>query len=842
MTSIVGAPVLVWVEVRGFRAFGTEARRLDLDAPLVVVHAGNSQGKSSLAEALEFLLVGRSSRRDLLGGAKAEYNDSLRNAHLPSEEQQVYVAAGVRGSDDVVHEVRRELTCDFAAGTDCRSRLLVDGREETSLAALGLTPTDPPLSAPVLLQHTLRYVLSTEPKQRVSYFKALLTLTDLDQLRQRVTQAAARFEQSPVGPAVAAARALLRTPLAETGRALLGVDGTDVVGAATAVRKILLEAARLATGMTSADLESLTDNLREAVARHRDSVFPLRAFDPGAQVPDDPAPLDLTRYAQALRSADRAAASLAPMIAAVLSVSAYQDLAQPVECPVCATPEALTPARLAALREQMRRTGAVDEAVAAALAQVGQSRAIVGRLRDAMPDGVPASAEWTPEQVGDAGRQLDRLGVPRDALSSALRVGAYTNATAQVARQRCEELLVVLADAETCLQRRDDISPDIQEGHRLLVQALEALRASRHASDAAAVALRERIDPVIQARTAAAGLAELRTALVHADGLVAELRSAAARARVADRLAAAEKALRSAAGTVLDTRFGQMSGAIERWWLTIRPEELVGFAGVKRRAGGALFVNLVAALRSDPHAEPVQRDALGVFSDSQLNALGLATFLARVQLLAVPLVVLDDPIPGSDSDHRLTFVQNTLAALLDEGQQVILTTFDHKLAEWAASQHSHREHITYELTLADPIAGIEPTQTSDTFNRLLLEAEDNLNSPSPSGRRGACNTYRSAAERLAKQVIATGRTIAGQPCSVSDVESEAKILGDLVPLVRGFARDNTEKGNWNTFAKVLNPGSHDDDVPSTIDLRQVRGNLRKIAKAHSAHWPGGLVR
>jgi hypothetical protein len=374
------------------------------------------------------------------------------------------------------------------------------------------------------------------------------------------------------------------------------------------------------------------------------------------------------------------------------------------------------------------------------------------------------------------------------------------------------------------------------------VQALEALRASRHASDAAAVALRERIDPVIQARTAAAGLAELRTALVHADGLVAELRSAAARARVADRLAAAEKALRSAAGTVLDTRFGQMSGAIERWWLTIRPEELVGFAGVKRRAGGALFVNLVAALRSDPHAEPVQRDALGVFSDSQLNALGLATFLARVQLLAVPLVVLDDPIPGSDSDHRLTFVQNTLAALLDEGQQVILTTFDHKLAEWAASQHSHREHITYELTLADPIAGIEPTQTSDTFNRLLLEAEDNLNSPSPSGRRGACNTYRSAAERLAKQVIATGRTIAGQPCSVSDVESEAKILGDLVPLVRGFARDNTEKGNWNTFAKVLNPGSHDDDVPSTIDLRQVRGNLRKIAKAHSAHWPGGLVR
>ena len=126
-----------------------------MDAPLVVIHAGNSQGKTSLAEALEFLLSGCSSRRELLGGAKAEYNDSLRNAHLPPGDDDVYVAAGIRAVDGTVNEVRRELITDFAAGTECHSRLLVDGGEAADLSALGLAPADPPVRAPVLLQHIL---------------------------------------------------------------------------------------------------------------------------------------------------------------------------------------------------------------------------------------------------------------------------------------------------------------------------------------------------------------------------------------------------------------------------------------------------------------------------------------------------------------------------------------------------------------------------------------------------------------------------------------------------------------------------------------------------------------
>jgi hypothetical protein len=127
------------------------------------------------------------------------------------------------------------------------------------------------------------------------------------------------------------------------------------------------------------------------------------------------------------------------------------------------------------------------------------------------------------------------------------------------------------------------------------------------------------------------------------------------------------------------------------------------------------------------------------------------------------------------------------------------------------------------------VAGSEPTQTTDTFGQLMLKAEESLYAPTAKGRRSACNTMRSAAERLAKQIIATGMTDAGTPTTITL----------LAPFV---VEANAEKGKWKTLPKVPNPGSHDDDVPSTTDLKVVFGNLRKIAKNHPKHWPGGLLK
>jgi len=839
-----GPPVLAWLEVRGFRSFGTEPRRLDLDAPLTVVHGRNSQGKSSLVEAVEFLLTGRSSRRDLLGGAKAEYHESLRNVHLPAGDQDVWVAAGMRGSDGQLHEIRRELVCDFAQGTECESRLLIDGAEQRDLAAFALAPAaGSALGAPVLLQHTLRHVLSTQPKERVAYFKSLLALTDLDVIRERVAQARERLTSQPPTPAGRAFIALARTPFSDVA-ALRGLAlPSDEESAAQLVNEALLSAGAQVLGQRADDLAGLTSGLEAAVARQREAMFPIAAFT-GSPPPPDPAPVDLTGYAAALAQADREAAALAPLFAAVLAVPALTQADGPVDCPVCATPRALTPQRLAALREELRRGTAVQTAAHEAAGSLRTATEIVVRTRSQALTAVPSAGGWTAQQVQLARQQMVGLGLDEALLTAAGAAARRVHAAATTVAEATKALEAALKSDLQHVDRRADLDSRPRDvALRNLTEVLAGLRRAQHDSDEAATALRASVEPVVSTRTASAGLDELLEAARQAGDLTSELYRAAARAKADTRLANAEKALSVAAATVLDSRFEQMSDSITRWWITIRPEELVAFAGVQRRAGGATFVNLMASLRTNPTAAPVERHALGVFSDSQLNALGLSTFLARTELLRTPLVVLDDPIPGSDGDHRFTFAENTIDGLLQGGTQVILTTYDEKLARLAAGQQPEADKRTFELTLSDHVAGTEPTLTSDVFDELLLEAEGYVNSPTPQGRRAASTNYRIAAERLAKQIIATARTADpdGTPTSIRDIENEAKLLRDLVPRVKAVSLDNAEKGRWTNFASVLNPGSHDDDLPSNADLKQIRGNLRKIATAHRRHWAGGLV-
>jgi DNA repair exonuclease SbcCD ATPase subunit len=52
------------LEIQGFRAFGQTAQLLEFHSPIICISGRNSQGKTSLAEAFEFLFTGQIVRRD----------------------------------------------------------------------------------------------------------------------------------------------------------------------------------------------------------------------------------------------------------------------------------------------------------------------------------------------------------------------------------------------------------------------------------------------------------------------------------------------------------------------------------------------------------------------------------------------------------------------------------------------------------------------------------------------------------------------------------------------------------------------------------------------------------
>src|SRR5262245_54734809 len=96
------------LEVQGFRAFGRAVQTLDLPSLLAVVWGPNSQGKTSLAEAVEFLLTGQIVRRALMGSGQDEFADALRNAHLPAR-MHVFAQATIVDSGGTPRIVKRVL-------------------------------------------------------------------------------------------------------------------------------------------------------------------------------------------------------------------------------------------------------------------------------------------------------------------------------------------------------------------------------------------------------------------------------------------------------------------------------------------------------------------------------------------------------------------------------------------------------------------------------------------------------------------------------------------------------------------------------------------------------------
>ena len=271
-------PKLRALEVCGFRSFVSE-QRLSFDSDLALVWASNSQGKTSLAEAIEFLFTGTTNRRELLGGAKSEFERALRNAHIDPA-APVWVKATLVDDAGKEHVVTRTLITDYTADKECVAELTIDGVAATDLSALGITLFDPPLRAPVLLQHSLRFALSARPQDRTDYFKGLLEVQDLDRLGDLIDA-----EVANLGPLASELTQKLRA-LEDSGR--LPTLRADLNKTSLSDAEV---SATLETGVSAAlaalgepeggdvGLAQRAETLRSALERKRQSTFPVADYN-----------------------------------------------------------------------------------------------------------------------------------------------------------------------------------------------------------------------------------------------------------------------------------------------------------------------------------------------------------------------------------------------------------------------------------------------------------------------------------------------------------------------------------------------------------------------------------
>ena len=179
---------LVSIRPHYFRGFKALPAPIDLTGSLIVIEGKNSSGKTSLAEALEFLFQGSLSRREEhREGNPEELENCIENQLRPSDESTFVEATFVRHSgtpDEKQLVLRRLLIKDYGttSTSSCESKLHLAGsllsKEDEAAVIEELFSFVPPL----LMQHTLRSFVQSPPSHRRQYFERILSLDELTDL------------------------------------------------------------------------------------------------------------------------------------------------------------------------------------------------------------------------------------------------------------------------------------------------------------------------------------------------------------------------------------------------------------------------------------------------------------------------------------------------------------------------------------------------------------------------------------------------------------------------------------------------------------------------------------
>ncbi len=826
------------LEVQGFRAFGAKPQVLDLQGPLAVLWGPNSRGKTSLAEAIEFLLTGRTVRRDFVASATREFSGSLRNAHL-SAGTDVIVKAEIVDADGEPHSVERVLTADYTGRDSCTSELRIDGAAAQDLSALGVRLSQPPLEAPILMQHTLRYVVSAKPQDRAVYFKALLEVSDLESVRTAVDHSRSALD-APPPPLLATLQRCVAHDFAQSLRPLQTISPlqqAELDGAISEALALILHDQDIPDG-----LENRTRAVADLLGTRRQATFPTSSFQFGAAPswtpPAEQSWQDLARFIELRRGVDREVARLTAVFTAVLDIPSVAQAHEPVDCPVCETPGALTPERVDAIRRHLQAQEQYQAARRRAQTALQQLRQFRDHVERSVLAARPVFLSWNDDErrrrsfTEEAIRTL--LGAEADELVPPWHdpqgplVEALAGVTTEATRYRQLLDQIVLDDLdEEATDELQTLQRNLIRAGELASQRLDELRAPQQPLVAA---LNREIDRRGQTEgwqdllSLAEGRAALRTALI-------EQR---ARQIVRRELEDAIRALDQANASVLDEKFADLSDEITVWWDLLRPSEPTSFAGVRRGASGRRYIDLKARLSTDPNdtSGGVLRDVVAVFSDSQLNCLGLSAFLARATREATGFVILDDPVLASDDEHRAMFIHRVIQQLLDQSYQVIVITYDQDTWKDIQDAYHHLSLDTFLITLDEPARGAIVENRSDTLDALIARSVPYIYNNDPSIRKMGCERLRNAAERFCKLLLIKERRSNGEDsASLSDYDGKnlGDLLGDVYPLLTA---DPSHPGKLRVIGRRLNPGTHDDTVPAAGDLRVCHGDLRQLRRTY----------
>jgi hypothetical protein len=832
------------LDIQGFRSFGRKPQTLEFPSLLAAVWGPNSQGKTSLAEAFEFLLTGGIVRRELVASSQDEFADALRNAHMPAG-VPVFVQADIVDPAGVTYTVRRRLVSDYGKKQDCTTALEIDGTQanEQALVNLGVMLSQPPLRAPVLAQHSLGYLFSARPQDRTDYFRALLEVSDLEAFRTAVAGLDAELNGSsdPILKKLDAAVSV------QAAASALGPFRTAVPALPT-----IAEGFSAATGALIADTgeappssaEARLARVEQILADKRAKTFALAGFDKqpiGPWIPAEDKCFDaLTAYFTERGKLDDETRGLGKLFTEALALPGVASSTVALDCPLCTMEDSFTPSRIAYIRERLKDTEAFRDAEKGAREALGKIRRAADSATRLVNDALPRLMVVPSKKRRERGFRVDRIRTllgPQGTAPVAvwLRKARHLWRTSSVVARLCNAIVTEIDGYARSLESLSDITV-LRDRHTEIGGAVQKVSGQLRDYLAAELAVIEPLKAVVDTASRTTGWQDLIELAKGQAALRGALIENAARKQARKELEQALKEIDRGNEAVLDAKFQELSGSVGDWWNLLRPAEMSFFEAVRPRPGTRRTIDFKAGLASKPDRTDAKvRDVIAVFSQSQLHCLGLALFIARAVQEGGGFIVLDDPILSSDEDYRAFFTTGVVQKLLDLGVQIVLLTQDQKSWKDLGELYAYRNIQMFQLSLPAPDEGTIVWNTANDIRGMLARIETLIRNGHPLVRKQTGQDLRDAGERFCKEMLVKDRRMKGDQAAVIS-EYDGKDLGWLVPKVQPLLiKDPSHAGKLNAFRAAVNPAKHDDDIPSQGALVVAFGNLKEFGKEYLGH-------
>jgi energy-coupling factor transporter ATP-binding protein EcfA2 len=709
---------LLNLTVSNFRGFGPSVDTINLDGDLVLFYGPNGHGKTSLAEAIEWLFYGTTKRR-LRGEnfSKAEYTNTFANAHggTPTE---VSLMARFRG---------RDLTLMRRLGDKETSTTFVDG-QPADFSSLGVMALE--AFYPVVAQHGLQTFVHSKPKDRRDAICAALGLDELTALKSALESSRGSFQRSPplaivdarkrlAGLAANLAKIPSTASLAARWNASpLVVDEKDEAALKTAAAEI--------SGYEISSTDDALTALRAERAKAGKAVLDVASIElnEGHSLLRDHAVEDLKEFQGAVGAIDDAVGVLAGITAAnysrALLIFWTNGLALELhgdDCPMCEQPT-LVPQQRAVLRKRLEEASGTVEA----------AKLLDGKIE--LSQTARTSAANAVSVLGITGLNdeervsLSSLLGPNAELPNYLEAhDAYIKAQRELgtALRADRELTATTKDRASQADKLAALIEDRHASRHSLARAVDAFISSLLAYERAWDTIAETVSSKIAANEAVALIDAVGKGLKGIADVHLLARYAAILEETQELIRSVEAMAQTKQTLLLETRGKE----VKELYALLNPGVSVGF-DMMEPANDSMKLHATSF--------GTRMSAAANLSECQLNCLGLAVWLMRATTPSSPFgfILLDDPVQAMDDDHAEAFIANVVPHLLDRsGKQILVLSHVKGVIDKLRSlnmardiRHYHYENferggpvIVRQLRLQQMLADIRGAASSNEGNR-----------------------------------------------------------------------------------------------------------------------------